>query len=339
MMWISENICSTVRAWNTLCDAIEERMDVYGVNKENKEGIPRVSVVAPKEWSSLRFPFSDMIHYLSCLLQISYPPLYFNKWVDFDYSGEAARDKIAVDSELLREAGIDAYALHRVPPDGVPFPKHSVTQFIYNAAKIVNDLCIYPAPIRFMIEADLYLEAFDPPYSEKGKASVDGHLSYQPEGPVASLFASPARLVSFQSNMYDLKKVGRTRSTNHQYIYLPQTRSVNRDGWNYTIPTLKGTGGLRSLDAYVSYTDPELGKHDEIKKKIDIDFTIDFNENKATEKIDFSAVQSIVDRYWNLTDDEIEKSIYRADLSGFNTEIYLSADNFFDPKTVYKYYC
>ena len=137
--------------------------------------------------------------------------------------------------------------------------------------------------------------------------------------------------------MYDLKKTGRSRSTNHQWIYLPQTRSANRDGWNYTIPTLKGTGGLRSLDAYVSYTDPELGKHEEIKKKIDMDFTIDFNGNKATEKIDFSAVQSIVDRFWNLADDEIEKSIYRADLFGVDTEIYLSESNFPDLKSQYKY--
>ena len=330
MKWVGENFCSTVKAWNTLCDAIEERINVYGVETTMK--IPRHETTLSKR----KFDFDAMRTLIRLLLQISYLPSYFDTWVDFDYSNEAAYDKFAIDSELLKGIGVDTYALYRVAPENVPCMRHTVSQFIFNAAKIVNDLCIYPAPIRFMIEADLYLETFDPPYSESGKASIDGYLIRAVEGK-ASIVSTAETLVSFQSDIYELKKTGRSRSTNHRWIYLPQTRSFNRDGWNYMIPALTGTGGLRSLDAYVSYTDPELGKHEELKKKIDMDFTIDFAENKATEEIDFSPVKSIVDRYWNLADDEIEKSVYRADMRGVHTEIYLSESNFPDLKSQYQY--
>ena len=344
MNWIGENFCSTAKAWNTLCDAIEERIEAYKIADSANIVIPR-HTAAPSKW---KFDFAAMRELIRRLLQVSFPVLYFDKWVKFSYD-DISRN-FAVGSDFFEELGIDSYAFFRRAPEDVPSLRHTVSQFIFNAAKIINDACIYPAPsfsssaekAGFMLDADLILECFEPEYEKTGKVSTDSYLSYYSAAVGANLRSMNDILVYFalgHDDNYDPIKGGRTRSKNHRWIYhkAGELTDNGRSVWNYIAPVFKGSCGLRSPEAYVSYTDIDPDKHDMLTKKINMDFTVDFAVNRATEKVDLSSVQSVIDRFWNL-DEKAEKISYIARLEDFSPEIYLSESNYPDFKSKYKYF-
>ena len=141
MNWIAENFTSTAKAWNTLCDAVEERAEVYQIDLESSGiTIPRHKE-APVKWD---FDFIRMREAIFRIFQVSYLPLWFNTWqtADTDYRG--AWDDFVLNSDVFNKLGIDSHAFFRVSPGAVT-PRHTVSQFIFNAAKFINDegkICI-----------------------------------------------------------------------------------------------------------------------------------------------------------------------------------------------------
>lgn len=335
MNWIAENFTSTAKAWNTLCDAVEERAEVYQIDLESSGiTIPRHKE-APVKWD---FDFIRMRKVIFRIFQVSYLPLWFNTWqkADTDYRG--AWDDFVLNSEVFNKLGIDSHAFFRVSPGAVT-PRHTVSQFIFNAAKIINDACIYPAPgysntpeySGFMLDADLYIEGFDPVYHASGKQSTTGALSYNSSLPGYDLVSCTSHFLAEHNHPH-----GRSRARNQCWIYHNPGGIVNGGSaaLDYASPVLEGSCRLRSIDAQVGHTDfDDPGKW--VVKKISFDHTVNFEDNRATSNIDLSGFQDIVDKIWNI---EVEDYVYRIKLENFNPEIFLTEDNFPDYPGKYKYY-
>ena len=254
-------------------------------------------VFASGGMSKWDFDFVAMRNVIVRLLHISFPPHNFGRWYTCtplpELMGGAGFDTLG--KELSDKYGIDPYAFYLRAPEVPPASKHTVSQFIFNAAKIVNDVCIYPMPpfsfspkdSVFMMDADLELESFSPVDHITGRQSTSGNLSYETD--YGTVYCNNKILVEYYHS------AGRSRATNQHWIYHDPGGSAD-SGYigRYSTPVLKGTCGLRCPDAHVLYSDITHSVQGYVRHDIDMDFIIDFETGAATKKVDYSAVQRVI---------------------------------------------
>ena len=320
MNWLGNKPVSVVTAWNTLCEAVWERMEFYqfsGTRINNVELLPPI----PSQRSTqrtIRAMIPAMQNIISRLLGCSFDPAKLGKWS----AAIVAPSKPNQDDPLFFADGFDPYAFF-LKPEYLPSYRHGISDFISAAARIVNDKIRYPLPTAgsdssaktgFMVECDLYLKNYT--------SNTEIHSSWLGNGGIHA--ENDAGIITnlFLAAWFQDKYCG--RSYHHRWYYFPTECRYERTP--YVQPVLSGTGKLRS-QVSASWHGGEIFSNTQ-------EFTIDFAQNRALNEIDFSPAADNVRKVLNGEITDSNNAFVTASWIK-QCEIFLDEGNF--PKLNYKY--
>ena len=341
MMWLGEKPIPYVKAWNVLCDAVWERLDFYGLNRDNYhfDKLPPVPCKY-KKYDAVSYRHHEMRTAIVALIRHSFDPAQFGEWVLMPNflerrNGYNYREVEDPTSSFYIAAEIDGRAFLNEPLS-VPSRRHTASEFIKAAAKLVNDKIVYPGPGQgrridsgFTVNCDMeYIQ-----YHGDGTVT---HLAknWGDNGGKDIVHGYGKTELVRCNKEYVHELVGyieavRYRSFNHRWTYF----SGKHDSQTCIFPELTGIGKLRypvSASVYKS----NGGTTDVLPNEIrEVD--IDFNTGCAVEIIDFSKISNEIKDMWDNGYKTWENGSVSADLGEIEAQILLNKENF--PEINYKY--
>ena len=317
--------------WNILCDAIYERKEFFGLEDAALQGIEKVSTVRPLK---KELPTDRMFYAIRNLADISVHPDDFGK---FEKNGFTGID--APDGEFYTRLGVDGYAYFSMigygskKPVNLPAWKYTVSQWMYVAAKILNDTILYPKP-EFFTACRMELVKFA---EEDGENDKDYNGSYPGNVPSFKYNDDKATYSITFGTLADYRKnVGKGRSSDYRGCYYG-AGTIRDPGYEYKLPELLGTVPLL-YEGAVEYADYD-GKS-EILEEVSEVLQWDAAAN-TTGFLPFSSnTRNRINEIWDFQKNEPEQPS-RAGVSLATGKISsppmkLSAENFVD--LPYKYW-
>lgn len=323
MMWLGEKPVSIVTAWNTLCEALWERMEFYQIELEYLYSFGKLPEVPCEQKrnvasSNIGGQIPEMRKTIQAMLDSSFDPAWFGEWVEIGDRLDDQKDNI--DNPVYDIEGFDRYAFFR-EPQTIPSYKHTTSEFIKAAARLINEKIVYPRPVwrrsgdhdySFWVDCDLYIHDFTNNSSKYGRWSVDGDLIL-PDG----YYLNKSDLaVRHKYWSFDFA----AKSYNHRWHYTPGRSPIEAQ---HQLPLLKGRGGkiryqVSATNIFEEYQEVEM----------------DFDSGLAVENIDFSKASSEIEKLLNRNDEIIGQAVIQGHWYG-EKYILLNKENF--PKPNYKY--
>lgn len=323
MMWLGEKPVSIVTAWNILCEALWERMEFYGINKEKWRfgQVRQVPCKVKNNMNGIESMIPSMRQAIFHMLGNSFDPDNLGKWVDMPYEDSAQND---IDDPVYSSADIDRHAFFG-KPGTVPSHRHTASEFIKAAAKLVNDKIRYPLPMRdlgnipnlkgFYVDCDMHVYMYTDDSTKYGRFSEVGNID----------MADNALLRTDLADHWKDKYRG--KCYNHRWFYKPSSAIPGKAG----CPLLRGVGKVRSTVSASCYRD---GVNHVIFSE-NQEFDMDFAAGCATKEIDFSPASDMIEHV--LDNNNWENKITAHITGNWGTDIMmlLNKENF--PETNYKY--
>lgn len=323
MKWLAERPRPVPAAWNILCDAVNERLEYFGMSDQYF-----FDHIAPVPAVRTALPVDKMQQALKSMADNTFAPQMFGQWYDtgrlISLSDPAA--------DVFSRWGIDGSAFLMSNPAAGPHWKHSISDFIRAAGKLLDKVLLYPLP-RFnqlaysnapaqgvVIESFIHVEGFVSGSSASGTFRGNYGLLLDEDSGVTVNSLIPVKLISH---------LGRGRSDGQRWVYdgageYIRTRRYSR----YRLPILRGKAEIRSDNTLTISRD---GETTVINQGME-NFVMDFDSGKAEKEFDLSVIAETVADIW-----ENRGNYYRAsvDLTTGTPEILLKKDNF--PELPYKY--
>ena len=332
MSFINANIPVT-RAWNMLCGAVAERREFFGHNKSYFYGrIPETMPVARRTYE-IRSMIPSMREAIGDLVRNAFNVHHFGQWSALT-SMTGVNPLRYPDEQFWQEYQIDPYS-YLFLPETLPSLRHSVSEFISTAARIVNDAVLYPRPVfdtaypltGFGVDADLALQwGYDYQWQLHGTYEENGYLS-STEIPSMSN-------VGYWTPAVWARAVGRGRADNLRWIWRGDGQRAGSNGNYYYQPQLSGSCRLRSRSEVVYIR----GSTDNSPEKIDLgteEFTMDFTTDQADRSWDLSKISNYRSEIWNSKYYDNEYNRKTLELTIKSAEVLLTKENF--PELNYKY--
>lgn len=284
---------SIISAWNTLYEALKERADYYGMtlNENRIHPLPE----APCKTSGLWAMTEPVAQRIFSMIKSSVNRHNFNQWMPLASFGQPQDGR----DPFFPKWGLDGYALEMIP-EILPQRKHTATDFIRAAAKILNDAVRYPLPVfddtvklGLGINAELYARSAEEnltvrqDYAESGKIDLGntvGRPYFQP--------ITPSTLAQRTS-----KDDCTGRASGHHWVYRGAGKTFSRN-YAHKLPVLRGIGKVRSK---MSVRHVVSGQ---IRREIDLGIreeVMDFSAGRSAGNIDLSAAEEMIDETLDYT--------------------------------------
>ena len=318
MNWLTERPRSIVEMWNILCEAVWERLDFFGISRENLS-FDRISGV-PCRKNILNQYIPGMTGAVRELIFASFDPRKIGQWCDLsEWPWTGSNDFQHPHGAFWEIAGADGYAFYRTAPY-LPFPRHTMSQWMMAAAKVLNDVVRYPRPsfnLRGDILLDGELEAEDFYNHRTYHASLAEAISIPISNRNGSLSVDGLSLAQWRSS------VGRGRLLNMRWRYMGP---VTVSGYNrsYLTPQLRGVFRVRS---HVSMTHYENWTEKNTYNAGVQTFDVDAVSGTASGYIDVSAASTAVDSTYN-SGSQSGYSQADVEIGHSGQEILLAGENF-----------
>lgn len=326
MKWLGERPRSLVEAWNILCEAVNERMEFYGIEKINRQFFPLPQLPCTRSGREIRNMLAFMREVICELVKYSWDWRQSGLWSE---NPAGFGRPSAPDHPLFEACKADGFAFFRTP-EKVPSYRHSSSDFIRAAAGVLDFAVRYPAPkigdtapaFGFGFSARLEAESF-----------IDGkHYSgYSQENGALQLPSNMSSLgvVSLSTICRWIKGVGRARAYNYRCVYC----GAGTMGRDYRMPLLFGSGQMRTK-MFVQYRSGLAG---ESEKRIELDpqeFTLRFDTGESEKTLDLSRIAPEISSIWN-RDDSVPATSGSAVLNFDSPAVKITAENF--ERLTYKY--
>ncbi|MBE6376684.1 MAG: hypothetical protein E7050_09490 [Lentisphaerae bacterium] len=291
MKWISEMPCSIVSAWNIFFEAFKERSDFYGMTFAENEIHPLPEIPCARAIGGM---LSNARSLMIRLIQSSLNWKKFNTFMPLDGFGYHTRAK--EENEVFAEWGIDQFAYFRARSSQYPPQlRHSVSDSIRAAAKVLNDMVRYPLPLfDSTCKAGLGLNSTLSARSRSKKIELQsddygnsGNLDL-PNNIGGSYFqpVTPMDLAQRTS-----KDDCTGRSSFHHWVYRGSGKKLSRT-YKHKLPVLQGVGKVRAkydiryeVYPYTILSEISLGT---------VETVIDFSTGRSPDNFDLSAADDVV---------------------------------------------
>ena len=256
----------------------------------------------------------------------SFDPALLGEWTALESDRFLSLQR--ADGEAFEALGVDGNAFYMQNPQRTPFLRHTLSDFIRAAAKIVNDLVRYPLPAfgspGFAVDCKLYAKDFLSGGIQYGNAS-EGVLDVSNEN--GSFQITRDYLAYWRCNQPEShKEIGSGKAYDHIWHYTggglfdPPHRIKP-----YKMPELQGTAPMR-FHVRAVYGENYTGLEELIDR--DDEQIIDFSAGCAAGGIDFSAAAAKIDEVMNTDGDDTAAWRRYVVQSISDCEIKLRGENF-----------